>query len=69
MPHLRLPALDHELVSLVWAVVLGTFIYFGSVSVGVHGGTAFVLAAVSAFFIFLFVRYFGEDLPSGEELP
>ena len=68
MPHLRLPALDHEVVSLVWAVVLGAFIYFGSVSVGIHGGTAFVIAAVSAFFIFLFVRYCGEDLP-GEELP
>ena len=68
MPHLRLPALDHDVVSLVWAVVLGAFIYFGSVSVDVHGGTAFVLAAVSAFFIFLFVRYYGED-PPAEERP
>jgi len=66
MPHFRLPALDHEVVSLIWAIVLGAFIYFGSVSVGVHGGTAFVAAALGAFFIFLFVRYFGEDQP-GEE--
>jgi hypothetical protein len=66
VPHLRVPALDHELVSLLWAVVLGAFIYFGSVAVGIHGGSAFILAAVSAFFIFLFVRYCGEDHP-GEE--
>jgi hypothetical protein len=63
MPHFRLPALDHEIVSLIWAVVLGAFIYFGSVSVGIHSGTAFVVSGVSAFFIFLFVRYFGEDVP------
>ena len=68
MPHLRMPALDHEVVSLIWAVVLGAFIYFGSVAVGIHGGTAFVLAAVSAFFIFLLVRYRGGELP-GDEAP
>jgi hypothetical protein len=66
VPHFRMPALDHEVVSLIWAVVLGAFIYFGSVSVGIHGGTAFVVAGVSAFFIFLFVRFRGEDVP-GEQ--
>jgi hypothetical protein len=68
VPHFRLPALDHELVSLIWAVLLGAFIYFGSVAVGIHGATAFVVAGIAAFFIFLFVRYFGEDAP-GEERP
>jgi hypothetical protein len=63
MPHFRLPALDHEIVSLIWAILLGAFIYFGSVAVGIHSGTAFVVSGVSAFFIFLFVRYFGEDVP------
>jgi hypothetical protein len=67
MPHFRLPALDHEVVSLVWAIVLGAYIYLGSVAVGVHAGTAFVVAGVSAFFIFLFVRYHGEDR-AGDEL-
>lgn len=66
MPHLRLPALDHEIVALVWAIALGAFIYFGSIAVGVHGGVAFVVSAVSAFFIFLFVRLRGEDLPVDE---
>jgi hypothetical protein len=68
VPHFRLPALDHELISLIWAIVLGAFIYFGSVAVGIHGATAFVVAGIGAFFIFLFVRYFGEDRP-GEEHP
>ena len=63
MPHFRLPAVDHEVVSLIWAILLGAFIYFGCVSVGVHGGTAFVAAALGAFFIFLFVRICGEDRP------
>ena len=68
MPHLRFPALDHEVVSLVWAIVLGAFIYLGSLAVGVHAGTSFVVAGISAFFIFLFVRYRGEDRP-GDKLP
>jgi hypothetical protein len=63
MPHFRLPALDHEVVSLIWAIVLGAYIYFGSVAVGIHSGAAFVVSAVSAFFIFLLVRYLGEDVP------
>ena len=66
MPHFRMPALDHEVVSLVWAIVLGAFVYFGSVAVGIHSGTAFVVSALAAFFIFLFVRYFGDDLPAEE---
>ena len=48
MPHFRLPALDHEVVSLIWAIVLGAFIYFGCLSVGVHGGTAFIAAALGS---------------------
>ncbi len=64
MPHFRLPALDHEVVSAIWAVLLGAYVYFGLVAVGIHGGTAFVLAGLSAFFIFLFVRLNGEDVPA-----
>jgi hypothetical protein len=67
MPHFRLPALDHELISFLWAIALGAFIYFGSVAVGIHGATAFIAAGVGAFFIFLFVRYCGEDKPGQDE--
>jgi hypothetical protein len=65
MPHFRLPAIDHGVVSAIWAVVLGAYVYFGLLAVGVHGGTAFILAGLSAFFIFLFVRLHGDDLRSG----
>ena len=64
MPHFRLPAIDRGVVSAIWAVVLGAYVYFGLVAVGVSGGTAFVFAGLAAFFIFLFVRLFGDDLPA-----
>jgi hypothetical protein len=63
MPHFRLPSIDREVTSLIWAVLLGAYIYFGSLAVGVGGGVAFVLAALAAFFIFLFVRTRGGDEP------
>ena len=46
MPHFRLPAFDHELVSALWAVFFGAFIYFGSVSVGVHDHVKAAFAAL-----------------------
>ena len=64
MPHLpRPPSFPHGFISFLWAVGLGAFIYFGSLAVGVSGGTAFIFAALAAFGIFLFVRVFGEDSP------
>jgi hypothetical protein len=59
----RPPSVDHGVVSLLWAVGLGAYIYFGSVAVGVSSGNAFLFAALGAFGIFLFVRIFGEDTP------
>ncbi len=61
MPQFRLPSIDHGVTSFIWGIVLGAFVYFGLVAVDVHGGTAFVFAALAAFFIFLFVRLYGED--------
>ena len=64
VPHVpRPPSFDHGVISAVWAVALGAFIYFGSVAVGVSGGTAFIFSALAAFGIFLFVRVFGEETP------
>jgi hypothetical protein len=65
--HFRLPALDHGVVSAIWAVVLGAFVYFGLVAVGIHGGTAFVFALLAAFFIFLLVRLRGDSPPEDSE--
>jgi hypothetical protein len=61
--HLRPPAIDHGLTSFLWALLLGGFIWVGSMSVGVSTGMGFILGAVSGFLIFVFVRVYGEDEP------
>ena len=61
--HLRAPAVAHGVVSFIWAVFLGGFIFIGCVAVGVSQAMSAILAAVSAFLIFLFVRVYGEDEP------
>jgi hypothetical protein len=64
MPHIpRPPSVDHGVISFLWAVGLGAYIYFGSLAVGVSSGTAIVFAALAAFAIFLYVRVFGEETP------
>jgi hypothetical protein len=64
MPHVpRPPSVDHGVISLLWAIGLGAYIYYGSLAVGVSGGTAFIFAALGAFAIFVFVRVFGEQTP------
>jgi len=64
MPHIpRPPSVDHGVISFLWAVGLGAYIYFGSLAVGVSAGTAFIFAALAAFAIFVFVRVFGENTP------
>jgi hypothetical protein len=59
--HLRPPSIDHGVTSFLWALGLGVFLWIGMLSVGVSSATAFILAAVAAFLIFLFVRLYGED--------
>jgi hypothetical protein len=64
MPHMpRPPSIDHGVISLLWAIGLGAYIYYGSLAVGVSGGTAFIFAALAAFAIFVFVRVSGEQTP------
>jgi hypothetical protein len=64
MPHVpRPPSVDHGVVSALWGIGIGAYIYFGSLAVGVKSGTAFIFSALAAFAIFLFVRIFGEDTP------
>jgi hypothetical protein len=58
----RPPSIDHGVVSFLWAVGLGLYIWlFLIYGVGTEGGTAFIFAVLSAFAIFLFVRIFGEE--------
>ena len=61
--HLRPPSIDHGVVSFLWAFGLGLFIFLGLIAVGVSTATAFILAAVAAGGIFLYVRVFGEEQP------
>jgi hypothetical protein len=58
-----MPSLDRGLTSFLWAVGLGLYLWLGMLAVGVDGATAFILAAVSGFGIFFFVRIFGEQEP------
>jgi Flp pilus assembly protein TadB len=57
------PSLDHGLVSGLWAIFFGLFLFFGAVAVGVQKGTAIIVAGLAAALIFVYVRLYGEDRP------
>ena len=57
------PSIDHGVISFVWAVGLAVFIWAGQLAVGVSQATSAIVAAVSCFLIFLFVRVYGEESP------
>ena len=61
--HLRPPSVDHGVVSFLWALGLGLFIWIGQLAIGVSNATAVIVAALAAGAIFLFVRVYGEDPP------
>jgi hypothetical protein len=61
--HLRPPSVAHGVISFLWALFFFALIWLGSMSVGVSRATAFIVAAVAGFLIFLFVRVYGEDEP------
>ena len=57
------PSIDPGVTSFVWAALLGAFIWAGLLAVGVSGATSVILAVVSFFAIFLYVRLYGEEKP------
>jgi hypothetical protein len=59
----RPPSIDQGVIALVWAVGLGTYIYFGLIAVGASGAMAIVIALVSFAGIWLLVRLRGEEKP------
>ncbi len=61
--HLRPPSIDPGVTSFLWALGLGVYIWAGLLAVGVSKPTAFIVAALAAFGIFLAVRVFGEEEP------
>jgi hypothetical protein len=63
VPHLRQPAFPHGVVSFIWGLVFGLYLWLGMLAVGISGATSFILGAVSGFLIFLLVRMYGIDEP------
>ena len=63
MPHFRMPAISHGVVSFVWALVFGVYIWLGAVAIGVTGATAFILGAVIGFLAYIVVLVYGADEP------
>ncbi|HZQ88727.1 MAG TPA: hypothetical protein VFA42_01830 [Gaiellaceae bacterium] len=61
MGHFHPPSIDPGVIALIWAVALGTFIYFGLLAVGSSGAFAIVIAMVSAAGIWLLVRARGNS--------
>ena len=54
--HLRAPSVDAGVSSFAWTVVFFLVLWLGMRAVGVAGGTAFLVALVAAFPIFLYIR-------------
>ncbi len=61
--HLRPPSFDHGVISFLWALFFGLFIWLGGSFVGYSSGICFIAGAALGFLIFVFVRVYGEDEP------
>ena len=59
----RPPSIDRGVVSFIWAVLLGAYVWAGLLAIGITQATAAIIGAVSAGAIFLFVRIYGEEEP------
>jgi hypothetical protein len=59
--HFHPPSIAPGVTALVWAVLLGAYIYFGLVAVGAAGAFAYIVAALSAAGIWLLVRVRGSE--------
>jgi hypothetical protein len=63
VPRFHLPSIDQGVAAFIWAVLLGAFIWAGLLAVGASSATAIIIAVVSFFAIFVYVRLYGEDEP------
>jgi len=57
------PSIDHGIISFVWGLALGAFIWAGLLAIGISRPTAAIVAVVAGCAIFLAVRLYGEDEP------
>src|SRR3954451_2088099 len=60
---LRPPSIDHGIKSFVWAFVIGLMLWLFMLGIGISKATSFIVAALVACGIFLYVRLYGEDEP------
>ena len=63
MPHLRPPSISHGVISFIWALVFGVYVWLGGLAVGVSGGTAFIFGGVVGFLVYILVMVYGTDQP------
>ena len=61
--HPRPPSIDKGVVAFLWAFGFFLYLWLGMIAVDVGKGAAFILAAVAAGAIFLYIRIYGEDRP------
>ncbi len=59
--HLRPPSFSHGFTSFLWGFGLGLFVWIFLLSVGVSGGTAFLLGLVCGIGIFFYVLVYGGE--------
>jgi hypothetical protein len=63
MPHLRPPSIAHGVLSFVWGLVFGLYVWLGMLAVGVSGATSFIVGCVVGAGTFLYVRIYGVEQP------
>lgn len=57
--HLRAPSTDPGVHAFGWSVVFFLYMWLGALAIGIANGAAFIVSAVAAAAIFLFVRLRG----------
>ena len=62
--HHHAPSIDKGVTAFIWAIALGTYLYFFLVATGSNHAFSFLIAAISAAGIWLLVRARGDDAPS-----
>ncbi len=58
---LRPPSIDHGIISALWGIGLGLYLFLGMLAVGVETATALIVSALAGAAIFFFVRLRGEE--------
>lgn len=61
---LRPPSVAHGVVSVIWGIALGCFVWIGLLAIGIHQPAAFIFGALTAGAVYLLVRLYGADRPS-----